>query len=125
MQQNGAMAYQQVAQKTAEPRELEANLLSRAAGRLQRLKENWNEDRSDLSAALEYNYKLWTVFMTSAAGDDNPQPDQVRQNIANLGIFVLNHTREIHAAPTPNKLDTLININRELSQGLRTIPKAA
>ncbi len=125
MQQNAALAYQQTAQQTAAPRDLEASLLSRSAGRLQRLSDNWDEDRTDLADALEFNYKLWTVFMTSCAKDDNPLPEAIRQNIANLGMFVLNHTREIHAAPAAAKLGVLININREIAAGLRTQPEAA
>ena len=119
MQNQAALAYQQVAKKTISPREIEANLLSRSAGRLQRIRDNWQDERSDLKEALTFNHKLWVVFMTSAAKDDNPLPIPVRQNIANLGIFVMNHTLEIHAEPQPAKLDVLITINRELAAGLR------
>lgn len=120
MQNQAALAYQQVAKKTLSPRELEASLLSRSAGRLQRIRDFWEAERADLKQALEFNYKLWALFMTSAAKDDNPLPVPVRQNIANLGIFVMNHTRDIFAGPEAKKLDVLININRELAAGLRT-----
>ena len=43
MQQQAAQAYQQVAKRTGNPRDLEANLLSRSAADLQRIRENWDE----------------------------------------------------------------------------------
>ena len=56
--------------------------------------------------------------MTSVTEQDNPLPAQVRQNIANLGIFVMNHTLSLMAEPKREKLAPLININRELAAGL-------
>ncbi|MCF4098832.1 flagellar biosynthesis regulator FlaF [Maritalea mediterranea] len=114
------MAYQQTAKKTASPRELEASLLSKSAAQLQRIRDDWEGKKSELDGALTYNRKLWTVFMTSVTGDDNPLPTLIKQNVANLGIFVMNHTIATLANPEARKLDVLININKELAAGLRT-----
>jgi len=38
--------------------------------------------------------------------------------VANLGLFVMNQTLALTAEPKPEKLGTLININRELAAGL-------
>ncbi len=43
----------------------------------------------------------------------------LRENIANLGLFVMKQTMTIQAEPSPNKLTVLININREIAAGLR------
>jgi flagellar protein FlaF len=45
-------------------------------------------------------------------------PVGLRQNVANLGIFVFKQTLAILADPKPEKLDSLIRINRELAAGL-------
>jgi flagellar protein FlaF len=45
-------------------------------------------------------------------------PAPIRQNVANLGLFVFNHTLAIQADPKPESLGSLININRELAAGL-------
>lgn len=119
MQNQAALAYQQVAQKTINPRNLEANLLSKSAARLQLIRDDWENSRSELTAALLYNRKLWTVFLETVTKEDNPLPPAVRQNVANLGLFVMKHTLQIQSDPQPKKLDTLININRELAAGLR------
>jgi flagellar protein FlaF len=119
MQHQGALAYQQVAQKTEAPRDREANLLSRSAANLQNVRDNWETNSNDLERALHFNRRLWTVFMTSVTGTQNPLPAPIRQNIANLGLFVMNQTRELALEPAPTKLTVLININRELAAGLR------
>jgi flagellar protein FlaF len=121
MQQQAAQAYQQVAKRTGNPRDLEANLLSRSAADLQRIRENWDEARDQLSTALTFNRRLWNVFINSATSNDNPLPQAVRQNVANLGIFVMKHTIKTEAKPEAKKLDVLIRINRELAAGLRAI----
>jgi flagellar protein FlaF len=120
MQHQAAQAYQQVAKRTGNPRDLEANLLSRSAADLQRIRENWDEARDDLSEALKFNRRLWHVFLNSATSNDtNHLPQALRQNVANLGIFVMKHTIKTEAKPEANKLDVLIRINRELAAGLR------
>jgi flagellar protein FlaF len=67
-----------------------------------------------------YNRKLWSVFVTSATSTENPLPAVLRQNVANLGIFVFKQTMAILADPKPENLGSLININRELAAGLLT-----
>lgn len=115
---SAAKAYGQVAQQIANPRELEARLLLKAAARLQHVREDWDKDPSDLADALLYNRKLWSVFLTSVTSPDHAMPAAIRQNIANLGLFVMNHTIEISRDPRPEALVALININREIAAGL-------
>lgn len=119
MQQQAALAYQQTAQKTASPRELEANLLTRSASQLTRIRDNWDAEIANLDSALTFNRKIWSVFLASVTKEDNPLPQPIRQNIANLGIFVMGQTFEIMAQPLPHKLDSLISINRAIAAGLR------
>lgn len=111
-------AYGQVAQHTANPREREADLLLDAAARLQAIRDGWEARRPELDAALLNNRKLWTIFMTSATNPENPLPVGVRQNVVNLGLFVLKQTIAVLANPKPENLGSLININRELAAGL-------
>src|SRR5687767_15049275 len=111
MQNNAALAYQQVGRQTINPRLLEANLLSRAAGQLQRIRDDWDNERHELSAALMFNRKLWTVFLGSVTGEQSTLPKSLRENIANLGLFVMKQTMTIQAEPSAGKLTVLININ--------------
>src|SRR5262245_21533483 len=117
--QNAAKTYGAVAQKTASPRDLEATLLMQAASRLQLVQDEWNDERTALDGALLFNRKLWTVFLTSVTRNDNPLPPEIRQNVANIGVFVMNQTLSMMSNPRPEQLRCLININRNLAAGLR------
>ncbi|HEY4199844.1 MAG TPA: flagellar biosynthesis regulator FlaF [Devosiaceae bacterium] len=119
MQQQAALAYQTVAKKTVSARDSEANLLSRSAAQLQLVRDGWNVDRSGLGAAIDFNRKIWVILVTSATRADNPLPDAIKQNIGNLGLFIMKQTVAMGDAPAPEKLDVLININRQLAAGLR------
>lgn len=123
--QNAAQAYSSIAKKTGNPRELEADLLLEAAARLQAVRDAWDKKRPDLDAALVNNRRLWSIFVTSATSSENPLPPNVRQNIANLGLFVFKQTMTVLMDPKPDNLVSLININRELAAGLRSSSSSA
>ena len=118
--QSAAHAYGTIAKKVASPRELESNLLLTAASRLQVVRDGWNRTQPQLNDALLYNRQLWTIFVDSVASDDNALSVDIRQNIANLGLFVFHHTVSVLANPQPERLTPLIDINRELAAGLRS-----
>ena len=91
----------------------------KSATRLQAVKDGWPGTQSDLRGALTYNRRLWTIFATSATADENPLPDTIKQNIANLGLFIFKQSMTIEADPQPEMLTSLISINREIAAGLR------
>jgi flagellar biosynthesis activator protein FlaF len=115
----GTQAYRTVAKEIASPRELEANLLLKAAARLQAVVDSWDQNQDGLNDALLYNRKLWTVFLGSATSSDNPLPAEIRQNVANLGMYIMSQTVAITANPKVEVVASLVNINRELAAGLR------
>ena len=114
---NAAQADSSTSHTTPSPREIEAQALLKAARQLQDVLANWAGPDGNLHKAL-YNRRLWLIFMSSAETNDNPQPMQIRQNIANIGIFVLKQTVEMQMDPDPAKLQSLIDINRNLAAGL-------
>ena len=120
---SAAQTYKSVARQTSSPRELEASLLLQAAARLQSVHDTWDIDSSRagkarLDEALLYNRKLWSVFMTDMADANHPMPRELRQNVANIGLFVMNRTVSMMSDPRPEQLGSLININREIAAGL-------
>jgi flagellar protein FlaF len=116
---SAAQAYGAIAKQVASPRELEADLLLRAASRLQAVQDGWDKTRPQLSDALLYNRKLWTIFMASITSPEHPLPSEIRQNVASLGVYVVHRTVTMLAKPEPEQLSSLIHINRELAAGLR------
>ena len=112
-------AYQKTTQTTADPREVEASVLLKAAAMLQAAQDQWSEDRKQLNETLTYNRRLWTHFMSSVTREENPLPTDVKQNVASLAAFIFKHTFSIQANPAPEKLSILISINRSVAEGLR------
>jgi len=110
-----SQAYGSVANQTSNPREFEANLLLDAASRLQAAKDTAG---ASLNNALDYNRKLWTLLISAVSKDENPLDKSIRQNVANLGLFVCKQTISAQIDPKPDNLMPLININRELAAGL-------
>jgi flagellar protein FlaF len=112
-------AYAAAAKETASPRDLESLLLLKAAFKLQTVYDGWTDQPHGLDDAVLYNRRLWTVFLDSVCGQNNSLPVAVRQNIANIGIFVMTETFTLMTNPQPAMLVSLININREIAAGLR------
>lgn len=122
MHRQGAQAYNQTTKVVESPRERESALLMKAAASLQRVKDEWEtSSMEELRSALGFNRKLWTIFLSSVTQDDNPLPREIRQNIANLGMFVMNQTREILNEPAPRaeQVTVLVQLNRQIAAGLR------
>lgn len=115
---DAAKAYARVANTTAAPREIEAQALLKAANQLQDAVNNADPADERTKAALLFNRKLWSIFMSDALRDENPQPLELRQNIANIGIFVLTQTAALQLNPQLDQFKSLIEINRNLAAGL-------
>lgn len=115
---NAAEAYGKTVKLGSDPRELEGTLLIRAASRLQKLKDNWEPRAPDLLPALQFNRQIWTIFATSVTDEASELPIDIRQNLANLALFIFKQTLEVQTSSDPQKLDSLININRQIAAGL-------
>ena len=120
-----AHAYGDHAQKnTPDQRELEGRILLKSAKMLKDLQEDWDSMNSEvLEQTLKYNRQVWMVFYDTAI--ENPEgdrPNDLRSNIINLANFIFKRELEIIAKPERQKLDVLININREIAAGLMTKP---
>jgi flagellar biosynthesis activator protein FlaF len=111
-------AYAQTAIEIADPRQLEASLLLQAAAKLQAVHDKWDGPANALSEALLYNRRLWLIFLDAVTSGDNKLPIEIRQNIANLGVFVMGETFSLMTKPKPEHLRSIIEINRALAAGL-------
>jgi len=113
-------AYKSVQQETQNGRELESSLLSKAALLLKICQDQWEEaghaERFD--EAVRFNQRLWTFFQAELLEDSNPLPPALRQDLLNLSAFVDKRTFEVMAYPSKEKLNVLININKQIAEGL-------
>ena len=113
-------AYKSVQQETQNGRELESSLLSKAALLLKVCQENWEQEghAERFDDALRFNQRLWTFFQSELLGETNPLPVQLRQDLLSLSAFVDKRTFEVMAYPAREKLTVLININKQIAEGL-------
>jgi flagellar biosynthesis activator protein FlaF len=118
MSSSAANAYARVATNTASPRDIEAQTLLKAANKLQEAINNNDPLSEQTRQALMYNRKLWTIFLSEAMREGNPQPLDVRQKIANIGVFVLSQTAALQLSPQFDHFKPLIEINRNIAAGL-------
>lgn len=113
-------AYSNAQKEVVQGRQLEALVLNRAAMKLKICQDNWDaEDRDDrLMEALKYNQSIWSIFQSELAKVDNPLPLELRQNILSLSLFVDKRIIDVMSFPSPEKLDIIMNINRNIAAGL-------
>jgi flagellar protein FlaF len=102
-------------------RDVEAEVLTKAALKLKACQESWAENGqpAKLSAALQYNQRIWTIFQAELEKPDNPLPSNLKTDLLRLSLFVDKRTLETLAYPAPEKLTILININHNIAAGLR------
>ena len=74
--------------------------------------------KRELRDAIRLNWRLWTIFQAELTLDTNPVPFDMRQNMLTLCQFVDNHTIQCMSDLDPEKIKTLIDINRNIAQGL-------
>ncbi|CTQ59423.1 flagellar protein FlaF [Labrenzia sp. EL_208] len=92
----------------------------KAAARLQLIKDEWGEATlAEKDDALVYNRKLWSILVTSATSEESQLPQDIKNNIASLAVFVFKQTITVMTSDDAEKLNTLISINRAIAEGLR------
>lgn len=96
----------------------------KAAARLQLIKDEWDDSSlAEKDDVLVYNRKLWTILVTSATSVESELPQDIKNNIASLGVFVFKQTMAIITSDDVTKIGVLININRAIAEGLRSRPE--
>jgi len=124
MSNNQLDAYKKIRKITETPRETEARVLIQGAVKLKRCLETWEEKgrRMKLHDALTYNQKIWTLFQSELSKNDNHQPLEIRKNLLSLSVFINKKIRSAMVEPSKAKLNTIININMNIAQGLGISP---
>jgi flagellar protein FlaF len=77
-----------------------------------------NGDVEAMRASLRLNWRLWTIFQAALSESEEGIPAEIRENMLRLSLFVDKHTVASLVEPTPERLNTLVNINRNIAQGL-------
>ncbi len=123
-----ASAYGDHSQKhTPNQRELEARVLLKSARMIKELQDSWDVATPEqIETILRYNRQIWLVFYdTAMENPDGDKPKDIRSNIINLANFIFKREVEIMSDKDrkKEKLDVLININKEIAAGLMSTPQ--
>lgn len=119
MKKSAYTAYQDGVKRSENPTETDAAVLERAALLLEDAKKLAGTEEFYL--ALNYNQRIWTVIQAFVT-EESEWPDQIKANLLSLSIFVDKQTFKAMADGVPEGLNVLININRQIAAGFRSVP---
>jgi flagellar protein FlaF len=109
-------AYQQAAQLSESPRQMEYRLFGLVT---RALMDAADSDRGEIVKrveALDWNRRLWTTLAADCGQPENRLPAHVRAQIISLSLFVVRQSTLV--ARGRASFDTLIEVNRAIMQGL-------
>ncbi|MDX1737647.1 MAG: flagellar biosynthesis regulator FlaF [Alphaproteobacteria bacterium] len=79
-------------------------------------------DRKEILKQCRLNWRIWTILQSELVDPECTVPKQIRENLLSLSNFIDRRSTEIIASPTADKLEVLININRQIGAGLMESP---
>src|SRR4051812_25150202 len=107
-----ANTYGNIASET-DQRTMEGTVLLQAAQKLEdlagRLQSGEKVPLEELGGTLGHNQKLWQLFVGDMSNPDHLLPQEIKNNIASLALFVFKRTQEILIETQPEKFKALIN----------------
>ena len=94
-----------------------AVMLYQATVMLDQAKQN-RADKAALAAALNHNLELWVAIQGMVEQRDNDLPETVKDNLISLANFVADTTFKSAEGLKDETIDTLIDINLQISDSL-------
>lgn len=115
-------AYQKTQSVGRSPRSTEYQLFGKVTHALINAKDKDRRDQEFIKA-LDWNRRMWSVLSADCATAGNGLPDQLRAQIVSLALFISRYTSQVMRGK--EDLDTLIDINRTVMEGLAPQAKPA
>ena len=112
-----AEAYRQAQKAAFLPRQVEATAFAKAAALLTEAGARV-QDFDVYRAALRYNRLIWTVIQADMVRPDNHMSEPLKAKLLSLSVFVDKQTVAALAVPSAARLEPLIEIDRNIAQGL-------
>jgi|SRR5512146_2855005 len=116
-------AYQQAAQRSESPRDIEYRLFGQVTRALMDAAETAPSEIGARMDALDWNRRLWSVLAADCSNPANQLPLQLRANIISLSLWVNRHTSAIMRNEA--EFGPLIDVNKMMMQGLQPRADAA
>ena len=108
-------AYQSATTRSENPRATEYRLFAQVTRALIAARDNAG-DIKVRADALDWNRRMWSTLALDCSDDGNGLPETLRAGIISLSLFVSKHSSAV--LRTGADMDTLIEINRMIMQGL-------
>lgn len=109
-------AYQTASARTEDPRSTEYRLMGQVTRALMEVKDAGAGEIRKRAEALDWNRRVWSAFAADCASPDNGLPESLRASIISLAIYISKETSATMRGG--GDLDTLIELNRTIMQGL-------
>ena len=109
-------AYKATQVATEDPRVTEYRLFGQVTGALLNAKQT-NASGVPLVEAVDWNRRLWRTLAADCMDDRNKLTQEVRAKIISLSLWVAKYSRNVTREKA--SLDPLIEINRNIMQGLQ------
>lgn len=77
-----------------------------------------NNDKKEILQQCRLNWRIWTILQSELVDPECTVPKEIRENLLNLSNFIDKRSTNVIADPTEDKLEVLININRQIGAGL-------
>jgi len=114
---SGYKKQQSLALENANPEETLAWGLTTTARRMAEVQRP-NATREQILDAVRLNWRLWTIIQAEQADPKCATPKSIREALLSLSNFIDKRSVDLLATPTPDKLEVLISINRNIAAGL-------
>lgn len=111
---SGVQAYAQAQVQPLKGPALESAALAKAARLLDDARRRPG-DGAALAKALDYNFKLWTVFQADLCEAANPLPGNLKGDLLSLSLFMDNSVARLLGGFDADILDAMIEVCRNLA----------
>lgn len=115
-------AYRRTQSMAEHPRATESRLIAEITREMASAWEAGSRGAA-LMPALHRNREMWSTFSAACATRGNALPHPLRASLVSLALWVDRHTSEVVAGREP--IDALVEVNRELLDGLSPLRAAA
>jgi len=109
-------AYKKTQTATENPRVTEYRLFGQVTGALLDAQKS-NAIGTPLVEAIDWNRRMWRTLAADCMDDRNALSEDLRAKIISISLWVSKYSRQVTREKAP--LDPLIEINRNIMQGLQ------
>lgn len=109
-------AYNQASERAETASQTEYRLFAQVTRSLMNAKTAPEGAWSQVAEAIDWNRRVWNAMATDCARAENGLPESVRAGIISLAMFISRHSSV--AVKDVSEVDTLIDLNRTIMQGL-------